>query len=406
MESKEVKQQVNEEDLDALNLMDDILDKLKVLNYEKHFLKQKINKPLSRSYFALKSVNPGDQFIYFSSLSFWLLSLLGSNIQGDKIYDDPNTASQNIIIEAKKVGVDLNVPINKLRTGYGDYVCYVLINLINKALEKQGTGFKKMKNDTTKDPNLDTNYVEIEEDDPDKLNQEIDFGDNIKGNKAENIDNNKDQQEESSILKSDIPKKAWLREVEKVSSKLKFDYDESNSNSYTSEWRNHLSLIKSSDKKLIQSVPQSRAVLENLSEDIGNVLDKIQQKETMVSKNFTQIISEYKSRQVDANNQIDEFNVLRSNCDKLQKEFEEYEEKENELTDKYNKANSNLTNTSQTTNIKQGILKLTQDSLSFDMKIAILNNSINSFRQRGINTLQINSIINEIPDGSLWDETK
>jgi hypothetical protein len=64
----------------------------------------------------VKSTNPGEQFIYFSSLSIWLLSICGVSIQGDKKYDDPTTMSNNIITEMKKAGIEIDVAPNKLRT--------------------------------------------------------------------------------------------------------------------------------------------------------------------------------------------------------------------------------------------------------------------------------------------------
>ncbi len=397
------KQQIEEEN-DPIYLMEEILDKLKLLNYEVFFLKHKINKPLSRNYFALKSTTPGDQFIYFSSLCFWLLNLCGSQIQGDKKYDDPNTASQNIINESKNIGVDLNVPINKLRNGYGEFACLVLVKLVNKAIEKKGIGLRKTKEETGRSSSNEANYIEIEEDIPDQINQEINFGDNIQASKVEEKKKEPLFEEEFSILKSNIPKKAWIREVEKVSNKLKIDYEETSGNS-NSEWRSHVEHIKSSDKKLFSILPQSRSALENLSDDIGGALDKINKKEAMVSKNFTQIITEYKSRQLDSNNQIDEFNLLRSTCDKMQKELEELEEKETDINEKFSKVNKTINNTSLSINLKQALLGLTQESIGIDIKIAILNHSINSFRQRGIYSLQVNNIT-EMQDVNLWDETK
>ena len=74
------------------------------------------HRPLSRSYFAVKSTNQGEQFIYFSSLAIWLLSICGSQITGDKKYDDPVTMANNILTEMKGVGINIDVPPNKLRT--------------------------------------------------------------------------------------------------------------------------------------------------------------------------------------------------------------------------------------------------------------------------------------------------
>jgi hypothetical protein len=39
------------------------------------------------------------------------------------------TASQNVILELKKLGIQLDMPPNKLKSGFGDGVCAVLMAL-------------------------------------------------------------------------------------------------------------------------------------------------------------------------------------------------------------------------------------------------------------------------------------
>jgi hypothetical protein len=53
--------------------------------------------------------------MYFSALSIWLVSLCGGNLQGDKKYDDPITMANNLLTEMKNLGVNIDVPPNKLR---------------------------------------------------------------------------------------------------------------------------------------------------------------------------------------------------------------------------------------------------------------------------------------------------
>ena len=57
--------------------MEEILEKLKMLDYEEHF---KSFRPLTHTYFAMPSANPNEQFYYFTSLVSWLLSLLGQHL--------------------------------------------------------------------------------------------------------------------------------------------------------------------------------------------------------------------------------------------------------------------------------------------------------------------------------------
>lgn len=61
------------------------------------------------------------------------------------------------------------------------------------------------------------------------------------------------------------------------------------------------------------------------------MLDKINKKESMISKNFGNIISDYKWRQKETNSQIDEYNALRAKTDKMISDLEMLEEKSTDL---------------------------------------------------------------------------
>ena len=89
-------------------------------------------------------------------------------------------------------------------------------------------------------------------------------------------------------MKSDIPAEEWQRELEKVSSKLKLDYG----NNYNSiEWRAHVDQIKNNEGVFAKTIPDARGILELLSLDIDKSLEKFSKKETMLSKNFTNIVN-------------------------------------------------------------------------------------------------------------------
>lgn len=246
-------------------------------------------------------------------------------------------------MEMKNLGLDSNVPPNKLRHGYGEFVCIIILRLINKALDKKNPTFRKVKEEKTRDNNEENNIVEIEEDIPDMINKEIDFGDNTNNmNKTQNINTNmnkeevvdEEEDEDTKILASEIPRGAWMREVDRVSSKLKIDYNAISSYN-NAEWRSHVEQIKSNDVNLAKSIPTSRGVLETLSEEISKVMEKIHKKESMISKNFTKIISDYKGRDHEKKSQLEEFNQLRDKVDKMQKDYEEKDERLNDLNVRY-----------------------------------------------------------------------
>jgi hypothetical protein len=63
--------------MDPALIMDDIIEKLHLLDYLKKFCQLNKKKPLSRTYFAIKTeTEPTKEKVrYFVELSYWLMSL-------------------------------------------------------------------------------------------------------------------------------------------------------------------------------------------------------------------------------------------------------------------------------------------------------------------------------------------
>ena len=121
----------------------------------------------------------------------------------------------------------------------------MLLSLVNKVIQKSNFSFKKPRLEEKKTSSKEEN-LEIEDEMPDLINNEIDYGDetNEKSETKPTANNNPNAQENtmddgSGILFSNISQEEWQRELEKVSSKLKFDYAKINMNA-TSEWREHI----------------------------------------------------------------------------------------------------------------------------------------------------------------------
>lgn len=77
-------------------IMEELLDKLKVLNYDKEFVKDLKMKAVSRHYFAIQT-NPGEQFYLFTSLAAWLIRKCGKPFEPPQEYDDPNSTISSIL---------------------------------------------------------------------------------------------------------------------------------------------------------------------------------------------------------------------------------------------------------------------------------------------------------------------
>ena len=284
----------------------------------------------------------------------------------------------NLLSEMKKVGIDCPVAPNLLRTGFGSPVCTVLQMLVDKALAIKNFQFKPAKlEESKKSGRKDT--PEIEDEAPDLINIEIDYGDNLdedkKENKAKKIDRSEEMDDNGTgILYSGTSNEDWQRELEKLASKLKLDYD--NLNSYgNSEWRGHIETLQQNQKSFVKEIPETRAVLENLSTVIDRSLEKITKKESVLSKNHSNIISNYKEKHKTSSNQYDEYKKLNETVDNLKRELDDVNDKVAMANEKYERMSNTVNDTAALGNMKQAIQKLQSESLTMDMKINILNHS-------------------------------
>ena len=196
-------------------------------------------------------------------------------------------------------------------------ICTVLLLLVNKALEKKGFAFKRPKFDDQGKVNT-REAPDIEDEAPDLINNEIDYGDNVnneKGAEGRAEEEKNEDDDGTKILFSGTSAEDWQRELEKVSSKLKMNYDELNSFG-NSEWRAHIYTIKENETKFTKEIPDSRAVLENLSTEIDKSLEKITKKEEIISKNHSNIIKSYKEKHTVSSNQLEEYKQLNETVDR------------------------------------------------------------------------------------------
>ena len=326
-------------------------------------------------------------------------------MSGDQKYDDPVTMATTLLTEMKNCGININISPTLLRQGYGINVCTVLLSLVNAALEKKGFKFKKPK---FEEKNLGNagDSPDIEDEAPDLINNEIDYGDNLNEVKQEEKPKaTTDIKEDTGfgILYSTTSQEDWQRELEKVSSKLKLDYNALNAFN-KNEWRNHIQTIKDNEEKFTKEIPDSRAVLENLSMEIDRSLEKITKKEEILSKNHQGIISSFKEKNKVGNNQIDEYKDLNENVDLLKKECEDINDKIQAANEKYDKLSKKISDTKALGNTKQAITNLQNEAINMDMKINILNHSLLKYTFKNDLKSDKNDNNNNVNDQSMYEE--
>ncbi|KAL5019507.1 hypothetical protein ScPMuIL_002399 [Solemya velum] len=236
-------------------IMEELLDKLRLLGYEKEFSRKMNLRPISRHYFAI-ATNPGEQFFMFTSLAAWLLRIAGCPFEQPQEYDDPNATISSILQEVRKYGHTVDFPPSKLKQGCGEHCIYVLDRLANEALKSTdfqwGRSVKIHLHFHTPEEEMDEDNV-IEDDSDLVLNKEEDDnpfgGHNISDDFEEEepmLDleglqklNQAKQTDESSkpeeILESTTDAADWKLEVERVLPQLKVTIRTDNK-----DWRVHM----------------------------------------------------------------------------------------------------------------------------------------------------------------------
>jgi len=289
---------------DPVIMMDTIVDSLQLLDYENKFCKQKGFKPVARSFFALPAANASEQFIHFISLVSWLLSINNHQVQGWNKYDDPMTASNNVILELKKLGIEMNMPPGKLKNGHGEEVCAVLLALTQLSLKNK---FKFRKPVIKEDgQGLDDEADEVDGDDLDgradmadevhadqsdgEIDEDMDFGvgGGIQHDMAKQMEAD---MAANAIIHSAITTEKWQIEVERVAHKLKINKNAQDDNA----WRSHLDQTKKYADQVKAALPEVRVKLERLADEASKAIDKISRKEGLLSRSFQGQTGDYRA---------------------------------------------------------------------------------------------------------------
>jgi serine/threonine protein kinase len=152
--------------IDPFIIMDDMVEKLRLLNYEINFCQKHNHEIINKYYFAFNmygfNLDNKDnaskesypiQFAYFYDLANWLIALIKQNANINilqeidvkfKKYDKkkPQDAQiQELLNDLKNLQIKILLN-SRFKFGYGDGVCLVLTQLCDKYLIKQNFIFK------------------------------------------------------------------------------------------------------------------------------------------------------------------------------------------------------------------------------------------------------------------------
>lgn len=67
----------------------------------------------------------------------WLLSLNDIQTQDFDTYNDPTTVAQNMQFEMRKLNVNVDVIASRIKQGYGEHICEILLGIIDATLKSK-----------------------------------------------------------------------------------------------------------------------------------------------------------------------------------------------------------------------------------------------------------------------------
>lgn len=226
---------------------------------------------------------------------------------------------------------------NKLKTGYGEGICTVLLALCEVSVNNKirfkkpnikdggAGGFGEADDDEFgEDFEGNADIADMYEnkdkggDDSDDIDEDVEYG-------AGQIGQNIEEQEmlKQEILHSSIEKDKWMLEVERVAHKLKIN----NAAVDGKEWRAHMDQTKKFHESVKSSLPEVRGKLERLSDDVSRALEKIGKRESILTRSFQGMTGDYRAHSDKLKDIQNNFKRMTKNVQDLETELMDINER-------------------------------------------------------------------------------
>uniref|UniRef100_A0A8C4T203 Intraflagellar transport protein 57 homolog n=1 Tax=Erpetoichthys calabaricus TaxID=27687 RepID=A0A8C4T203_ERPCA len=345
-------------------VMEDLLDKLKLLNYEEEVLRKNNMKSLSRHYFALPT-NPGEQFFMFTAIAAWLINKAGSHFEQPQEYDDPNATVSNILMELRKFGGVVDFPPSKLKAGNGEHVCYVLDRLAEEALKQTRFIWNKPKY-PTEAPESETVMEDDAELTLEKLEEEI-----ASNQTAFLFKELMESSKPDEILESSTDATEWNLEVERVLPQLKVTIRTDNK-----DWRIHVDQMHQHKDGIESSLKDTKTYLNKLQDEISKTLEKVASREKYINNQVKDLIQEYRGAQSYLGEAKDRYQQVSGGVTERTRALAEISEDLEKIKQEMEEKGSSMSDGAPLVRIKQSLTKLKQEIVQMDIRIGVVEHTL------------------------------
>ncbi|XP_054743498.1 intraflagellar transport protein 57 homolog [Anastrepha obliqua] len=375
---------------------DDLLEKLKMLNYEKHLLNEFKMKPLSRFYFV-KSFNPGEQFFMFTLICWWLCRKLGKDMERPQEFDDPNTVIAKIVQVLGEMDVPVDFPPNKLIRGAGPICLTVLDILATQATKVAQITYNRPH--IAQEDEVATDYLEdnaeiilekLEDEQnaalSDDSDMEVNSGGGFKNlnwiNRARRSERNHniDLPDDDSAAEQFTDQQQWRQEFERVLPHLKV-YVKADAR----DWRTHFSQIETLKASIEECSEDTQAQLKKLHSEFTFSLEKIESREKHLNNELQSYVGQFKEISVELSNVQHAQTQVQTDTETLMSQLSAVVQENDIKKSEMERRGQSMSDGSSVVNIKKAISKLKEDTAQLNLEVALLVHGIDQdiLRQAG-----------------------
>ena len=370
--------------------MEDLLEKLKLLNYDTEFLSEFKIKAINRNYFVTQT-NPGEQFYTFTSLAAWLIRKTGRNFEPPQESDDPNSTIALTLDHLRDLNVPVEFPPNKLKQGSGEHAIYVLDNLADEALKAQKFRWKKVEippDEPNDEPDIEDDDAElilekVEEEmmaECDDEDEDILHVDDITKLYGQDF---KETYKLDDILESKTNREEWQLELERVLPQLKVTIKTD-----SRDWRSHIDQMKQLRTNIAANLTGTRSQLDKLHIDITNTLDKVKTRESYLNRQLEPILREYQRLQEELSKVKEQYRDVSGGVTERTRIFNKLSEELEHIKREMDERGSSMTDGTPLVNIKKTITKMKSEISEMNVRIGVLEYSLMCARIRDRTQLQ------------------
>eukprot|EP01116_Phalansterium_solitarium_P013314 TRINITY_DN3066_c0_g3_i1.p1 TRINITY_DN3066_c0_g3~~TRINITY_DN3066_c0_g3_i1.p1 ORF type:complete len:400 (-),score=155.42 TRINITY_DN3066_c0_g3_i1:828-2027(-) len=350
-------------------LMDEIVEKLKLLDYESKFLKKNssfaLQRALHHAYFAIPHSNPNEQFFYLTSLISFLMGVCGHQWEAPQQFDDPNASSASIVENLQRMGVPTDFAPARLRNGHGETVCLVLMTLCDRALKT--VGFRLSKPVNVKERSEDDDR-EDEDPEDDEVDDEALVDDEKEDEILEHMTPDRDFSK--SLIESKIDPAEWRLEVERVSTQLASEKINDHK-----DWRSHLERMHQHQTVITDQLAATRSQLDKMTMEITQTLEKIDSREKFLNQHFKNEAAEYKAAKEADIDVHEKYSVNSETVTLLTNELSRVQDDLDKIKQRMVDASNQMSDTTPLLKIKAALERLRLEIARFDVRIGVVESS-------------------------------